>query len=155
MGMGSETSAVGHMVQEPEASKSSSDFIPSLVTHKTNDSQLYKNISSVAHKKDNDNVIESVTKTTTDDFELPKDDKPEIKSKTKNNEDKDLVGKSDPFATIKYGDTRFKSTTKENTCNPEWNFEVDFKIHENYPKDIKIELFDKDKVGKDDPLGDT
>merc|ERR1712106_958386 len=204
MGMGSETSAVGHMVQEPEASKSSSDFIPSLVTHKTNDSQLYKNISSVAHKKDNDNVIESVTKTTTNDFELPKDGKPEIKSKAKNKkdnndivesvtkatkkgnikpeltsktknilgtkvlgtlyltlhkakdlEDKDLVGKSDPFATIKYGDTRFKSTTKENTCNPEWNFEVDFKIHENYPKDIKIELFDKDKVGKDDPLGET
>merc|ERR1712106_518735 len=79
--MGSDTSAVGHQVQDPEASKSSSDFIPSLVTHMTSDSQLDKNISSVAHKKDDDNVIKSVTKTTTDEFELPK-----AKNKKDNND---------------------------------------------------------------------
>merc|ERR1712002_376104 len=76
-----------------------------------------------------------------------------ILHEAKNLDDKDIFGKSDPFATIKYGDTRFQTPTKINTCNPAFEFEVDFKIHEHYPKDIEIELNDKDKNGKDEPLG--
>ena len=40
----------------------------------------------------------------------------------------DVVGKGDPYVIIKYGHTQYRSVTVKNTFNPEWNFEVDFKV---------------------------
>merc|ERR1712228_1086969 len=34
-----------------------------------------------------------------------------------------------------------------------WDFEVDFKVHENHPENIQIEVLDNDRVGADDSLG--
>merc|ERR1711953_1204479 len=66
---------------------------------------------------------------------------------------KDVVGKSDPYVIIKYGETKLVSAAKPNTNNPEWDFEVDFKVHENHPETIQVEVMDKDRVGADDSLG--
>merc|ERR1712108_110106 len=52
-----------------------------------------------------------------------------------------------------YGETKLVSPAKSNTNNPEWDFEVDFKVHENHPDNIQIEVMDKDRVGADDSLG--
>merc|ERR1719474_264338 len=67
----------------------------------------------------------------------------------------DLIGKSDPYATITYGGDKKKSKTVKNSKNPEWNFEVDVPVNETSPRDIKIEVFDSDRFGKDKPLGYT
>merc|ERR1712226_36851 len=75
--------------------------------------------------------------------------------KAKNLESKDLIGKSDPYIIVKYGETKLVSAKKSNTNNPEWNFEVDVKVHQNHPENITLEVMDKDKVGKDDTLGST
>ena len=37
--------------------------------------------------------------------------------------------------------------------NPEWNFETDIPVAENGPNNMKIEVFDSDKIGKDKSLG--
>ena len=65
----------------------------------------------------------------------------------------DMVGKSDPYAVISYDDKKIKTNAVKNTQNPEWNFEVDIPINPNGPDHMKIEVFDKDKFGKDKPLG--
>merc|ERR1711874_168215 len=138
-----------------------SDKNTSSATHKTQSEYVLETEKQIA---DNSNV--NIPKDNGDTLQLP----PKAKDmsgtqmlgtlyvtlhKAKNLDKKDIIGTADPYATIKYGDTRFKAAVKKNTSNPEWNFEVDFKIHENYPKEIKIELFDKDTLGKDESLGDT
>ena len=73
--------------------------------------------------------------------------------KAKNLESKDAIGKSDPYVVINYGETKLVSAAKSNTNNPEWDFEVDFKVHENHPETIQVEVMDKDRVGANDSLG--
>ena len=68
---------------------------------------------------------------------------------------KDLVGKSDPYVVVRYGETKFVSAKKSNTNDPEWNFEIDIKIHENFKEHIQLEVLDQDKISKDDSLGST
>eukprot|EP00092_Neocalanus_flemingeri_P016852 GFUD01018229.1.p1 GENE.GFUD01018229.1~~GFUD01018229.1.p1 ORF type:complete len:2467 (-),score=607.35 GFUD01018229.1:626-7075(-) len=65
----------------------------------------------------------------------------------------DMIGKSDPYAVVTYGDDKLKSKTIKNNQNPKWNFEVDIPTELNGPTDVKIEIFDNDKFGKDKPLG--
>merc|ERR1712037_117875 len=77
-----------------------------------------------------------------------------LKVKKANNLDsKDAVGKSDPYVIINYGETKLVSAAKSSTNDPEWDFEVDFKVHENHPETIQVEVMDKDRVGADDSLG--
>ena len=67
----------------------------------------------------------------------------------------DVIGKSDPYVTISSGSDRKKSKVVKNNQNPEWNFEVDIPVDDTSPKDIKIEVFDSDRFGKDKPLGNA
>ena len=66
----------------------------------------------------------------------------------------DIMGKSDPYAIVGLGDNKHRSSTAKNTQNPEWNFGVDFPIDStNIDDDLRINLFDHDKIGKDKSLG--
>ena len=65
----------------------------------------------------------------------------------------DLIGKSDPYAVISFGDEKEKTKTVKNSQNPEWNFKLDIPVDETGPQDIKIDVFDKDVIGKDKLLG--
>ena len=67
----------------------------------------------------------------------------------------DMIGKSDPYAVISYDNKKFKTNAVKNTQNPEWNFEVDIPVDPSGPDHMKIEVFDKDKFGKDKSLGAT
>merc|ERR1712223_135834 len=73
--------------------------------------------------------------------------------KATNLDSKEAIGKSDPYVIIKYGETKLVSPAKSNTNNPEWDFEVDFKVHQNHPESIQIEIMDQDRLGADDSLG--
>jgi Ca2+-dependent lipid-binding protein len=66
---------------------------------------------------------------------------------------KDIIGKSDPYAVITYGNDKIKSKAVKNTQNPEWNFEADIPIDPSGPRVVKVDIFDDDKYGKDKPLG--
>ena len=65
----------------------------------------------------------------------------------------DLIGKSDPYAVISADGDQHKTQTVKNSQNPEWNFELDIPVDEAGPHDIKIDVYDKDKIGKDKLLG--
>merc|ERR1719431_637601 len=65
----------------------------------------------------------------------------------------DLIGKSDPYAVVTYGDDKIKTKTIKNNLNPQWNFEADIPIDPKGPSTLKVEVFDDDKLGKDKPLG--
>jgi len=65
----------------------------------------------------------------------------------------DMIGKSDPYAVITCGDDKSKTKTINNTQNPEFNHDAYFPIQEDGAKNIKIDLFDADKLGKDKPIG--
>ena len=67
----------------------------------------------------------------------------------------DMLGKSDPFAVVTYGDNQIKTDTVRNNLNPEFNFEADIPYNPNYSDNLKIELFDDDKLGKNKSLGST
>merc|ERR1711892_409196 len=54
----------------------------------------------------------------------------------------DLIGKSDPYAVVTYGDDKIKTKTIKNNLNPQWNFEADIPIDPNGPSTMKIEIFD-------------
>ena len=67
----------------------------------------------------------------------------------------DMIGKSDPYAVVTYGDEQIKTNTVKNNLNPHWNFEADIPYNPNYSDTLKIEIFDDDKLGKNKPLGST
>ena len=67
----------------------------------------------------------------------------------------DMIGKSDPYAVVTYGDEQIKTNTVKNNLNPQWNFEADIPYNPNYSDTLKIEVFDDDKIGKNKPLGST
>ena len=68
--------------------------------------------------------------------------------------DKDFAGKSDPYVSIRYGETVLKSVPVENTTNPNFEFTAEFLIREQSPNDIFIEILDDD-IGRDESLGCT
>merc|ERR1712048_95810 len=65
----------------------------------------------------------------------------------------DIIGKSDPYVKAIFGRQNKTSPVVKNTQNPEWNYEADFDTPEGKEQNIKIEVFDKDKIGKDKSLG--
>merc|ERR1719186_1237737 len=69
-------------------------------------------------------------------------------------EKSDYIGKSDPYAVVKYKEEKFKSKTVNNDQNPVWNFSLTFKNIESDPGVIDIQVFDEDYY-KDEELGKT
>eukprot|EP00090_Calanus_glacialis_P004152 TRINITY_DN1306_c0_g1_i7.p1 TRINITY_DN1306_c0_g1~~TRINITY_DN1306_c0_g1_i7.p1 ORF type:complete len:2919 (-),score=679.49 TRINITY_DN1306_c0_g1_i7:1730-9988(-) len=72
----------------------------------------------------------------------------------KNLENKDWVGKSDPYALVTLGQTVCKTQTVTNNLNPEFEQEMVFQINNASPSSLNIELFDED-ITRDDCLGNT
>eukprot|EP00092_Neocalanus_flemingeri_P025196 GFUD01027327.1.p1 GENE.GFUD01027327.1~~GFUD01027327.1.p1 ORF type:complete len:2646 (+),score=708.19 GFUD01027327.1:241-8178(+) len=72
--------------------------------------------------------------------------------KARNLAKKGMFGKADPYVILKYGIEKYQSKTIKNSQNPEWQYETDFVITENTPKEISVEVYDEDH-GKDDPMG--
>ena len=65
----------------------------------------------------------------------------------------DLVGKSDPYALMKYGTQKYKTPTIKNSQNPRWDCEVEFDFPDGDSSAVNIEVFDEDLLGKDKSLG--
>ena len=65
----------------------------------------------------------------------------------------DMVGKSDPYAVIKYGTQKFKTPVIDNTQEPRWDYEMEFNIPDGNLTEVNFEVFDSDKIGKDKSLG--
>jgi len=67
----------------------------------------------------------------------------------------DLNGKSDPYAVVVVpGGRKYKSRVQKATLNPVWNYNVTLSFIKPDSK-LKIEVYDKDAVGKDDYLGEV
>ncbi|ORZ17605.1 C2 domain-containing protein [Lobosporangium transversale] len=66
----------------------------------------------------------------------------------------ELIGSSDPYVKIRLGNRPDIASTavQNNTLNPVWN-ETNIILLHNLNEMICMEIFDKDKVGKDRPLG--
>merc|ERR1712098_306578 len=69
------------------------------------------------------------------------------------NLEKQKFGKPDPYVILSYGDQVEKSKIVKGNLNPEWSLEKIFTVTKNTPKEILIEVYDKDKVTKDDFMG--
>jgi hypothetical protein len=73
--------------------------------------------------------------------------------KAKNLVKADLMGKSDPYAVLKFGKQKEKTNTIKNTLEPQWDFSTDFKVPDGNCDTLLVEVFDSDKLGKDKSLG--
>lgn len=69
----------------------------------------------------------------------------------KNLENKDLIGKSDPYAVLKVGSIKVETPVIDNCLNPKWDFWCEFEIVPN--SELKVEVWDRDDGTKDDFLG--
>merc|ERR1740128_889515 len=67
---------------------------------------------------------------------------------------KDMIGKSDPYAVIEYGKQKSESKTIKNNLNPVWEHEAILDLDKDNAENITITVYDKD-VGKDDFLGNV
>merc|ERR1711892_405854 len=72
--------------------------------------------------------------------------------KAKNLKNMDMVGKSDPYVSIQYGDKIVKSKKKKSTLNPEWNWETKIYL-DDANSNIFLTVFDSDKIGQDEKMG--
>merc|ERR1712062_262611 len=72
--------------------------------------------------------------------------------KARNLENKDILGKSDPYIHVRFGSQEARSSTVDNTLNPEWQFHTEFVTDDSSPTSVEIKIFDDD-FGKSDPLG--
>ena len=70
-------------------------------------------------------------------------------------EKKDVGGKSDPYVVISYETQRAETQVCKKTISPVWDHEVWVDITENGDNQITLEMFDKDKIGKDEKMGRT
>merc|ERR1712227_87593 len=68
-------------------------------------------------------------------------------------EKKDLFQKSDPYVKVIFGQQASKSKKVKNTLNPVWNHEVVLELDKSTPMEIKIEVNDWDRFGKDNIMG--
>ena len=73
--------------------------------------------------------------------------------KAKNLIKADVMGKSDPYAVLKFGKQKEKTNVIKNTLEPQWDFNTSFKVPDGDADTILIEVFDSDKLGKDKSLG--
>ncbi|CAF2743898.1 unnamed protein product [Rotaria sp. Silwood2] len=68
---------------------------------------------------------------------------------------KDINGSSDPYVKVLYGNKEIYITnTVSNNLNPIWNEKFIFFVHDLYIP-IYFNLFDHDRIGRDDPMGTT
>ena len=65
----------------------------------------------------------------------------------------DLIGKSDPYAVIKYGEQQFQTDTVRNSREPKWDYELELNVPESHYTEVSFQVFDADKIGKDKSLG--
>merc|ERR1719431_205597 len=65
----------------------------------------------------------------------------------------DMIGKSDPYAVLVYGKQQQKTPVVNNTLEPQWDFTAEFMIPDDGDETIYLEVFDKDRIGKDKSLG--
>merc|ERR1712037_822921 len=72
--------------------------------------------------------------------------------KARNLENKDILGKSDPYIHVRFGSKEARSSTVDNTLNPEWQFHTEFVTDDTSPSSVEIKIFDDD-FGKSEPLG--
>merc|ERR1711934_603888 len=72
--------------------------------------------------------------------------------KARNLENKDILGKSDPYIHVRFGSKEARSSTVDNTLNPEWQFHTEFVTDDTSPSSVEIKIFDDD-FGKSDPPG--
>merc|ERR1711923_691869 len=54
----------------------------------------------------------------------------------------DLIGKSDPYAVVTYGNEKVKTKTVKNNLNPDWNFETEIPVNENDPNNLNSSYLD-------------
>ncbi len=73
--------------------------------------------------------------------------------KAKNLVKTDIMGKSDPYAVLKFGKQKERTNTIKNTLEPQWDFSTDFKVPDGTADKLLVEVFDSDKLGKDKSLG--
>jgi len=66
-------------------------------------------------------------------------------------QDKDFFGKSDPYVVLTLDGTQNK-TSKRDSLKPEWQETFNFRITSSNPV-LGLEVYDRDKVDKDDALG--
>eukprot|EP01006_Ploeotia_vitrea_P031096 TRINITY_DN63407_c0_g1_i1.p1 TRINITY_DN63407_c0_g1~~TRINITY_DN63407_c0_g1_i1.p1 ORF type:complete len:1265 (-),score=172.61 TRINITY_DN63407_c0_g1_i1:2249-5686(-) len=71
----------------------------------------------------------------------------------------DIIGKCDPYLIIGVGSTRQQTPPVKNTLTPTWNqsFWFDVRVGPNgvIEDRMYLRVMDKDKIGKDDTVGDT
>ena len=65
----------------------------------------------------------------------------------------DIMGKSDPYAVLKFGKQKEKTNTIKNTLDPQWDHHAEFKLPDGDADKLLVEVFDADKLGKDKSLG--
>ena len=69
-------------------------------------------------------------------------------------EKKDITGKSDPYLVVSYNHSRVGQTKVcKKSLEPVWEEEFTLHITEDGPEMIELELYDKDKMGKDETMG--
>ena len=67
----------------------------------------------------------------------------------------DLNGKSDPYAVLSLGGKQHKSTVVSKTLSPRWDetFSFEGTLGDLTSESLQLELFDKDRITRDDSLG--
>lgn len=66
----------------------------------------------------------------------------------------DMFGKSDPYVVVEHGSTSVKTKVIKKTLNPEWNETLTLNIGiSDLDKPIQFQVWDWDKVSKDDKIG--
>ena len=68
-------------------------------------------------------------------------------------EKKDLFQKADPYVVVELGNQKAKTEKKKNNLNPEWNQKMTFQLNEHSSKLLTFKVFDWDRFGKDDIMG--
>eukprot|EP01094_Clydonella_sp_ATCC50884_P010802 TRINITY_DN2061_c0_g1_i1.p2 TRINITY_DN2061_c0_g1~~TRINITY_DN2061_c0_g1_i1.p2 ORF type:complete len:184 (-),score=76.44 TRINITY_DN2061_c0_g1_i1:216-737(-) len=64
----------------------------------------------------------------------------------------DADGKSDPYVVILCDQQKFKTKVVKSNLNPEWDEQFTIPLTTTGQR-LKVEVFDKDKIGSDDSLG--
>merc|ERR1711881_49413 len=88
-----------------------------------------------------------------DDIELPSGKAKINVIKAKELIKSDMIGKSDPYAILSYGNQAEKTKVVKNTQEPQWNHEAEFDVPDGNSRTFNLEVFDSDKLGRDKSLG--
>jgi len=67
-------------------------------------------------------------------------------------EDKDKIGKSDPYLKIEFGGKSVRTKTIKNNLSPQWNETFTFELPKGKETEIKLKVMDDD-IGFDDTIG--